>query len=120
MEIPNEMTQLLSLINSDIFFVIFGIFIIITFLLISFLTFSFVKPLLYLGIPTLISGVIFIIIRFSATFIISLFGNTIKFINIVLPSILKPVLVNGILLLIIGIIMIIVYSLINKKKKVAE
>lgn len=117
MGIPSEIQNLLKFLDNGMVWVYIGIFFIVMYLLISLLTWSFIKPLKYLGIPTMISGMLLIVIRLLARTIINLFDLKINFINNLLPVILKPLLIYGIICTIIGILMIITYKIINKKKK---
>ena len=117
MEIPEEIMKLLEIINGKMILVYVAIFIVAMYLIISFFTWSFIKPLKYLGIPTLISGIVFTIIRFIPNAFINLIEAEYSFIKIILPSMLKPILINGILCILTGVVMIVLYSLINKSKK---
>lgn len=115
-----EMKQLISLVSDKTIWIYIGIFFVLMYLLISLLTWSFKKPLKYLGIPTIGVGVVFIIIRFLSVVIVGLVDDKMAFVRLLLPSMLSPMLLNGILCTVIGIAMIVVYKLLNKKDKKEE
>lgn len=117
LEIPEIVKNILTLLDKQAFWLyVIGIFVVF-YLLVSLLTWSFIKPLKYLGIPTIIVGILFIIIRFVPNALLTLVDENINFIKGLLPSILKPVLINGLVCLIVGVLMIVGYTLINKNKK---
>lgn len=118
MVVTDEFRELVSLLSNGMIWVYIGIFFLVTYLLISLLTCSFIKPLKYLGIPTIIVGVLLIIFRFTSTGIINMIvDEELNIIKIILPNLLKPMLINGIICLLVGILMIVGYKLINKYKK---
>lgn len=118
MEIPNEIQTLLKYIDNGMVYLYIVIFIVIMYLLISLLTWSFIKPLKYLSIPTILVGILLIIIRLSSSIITNLIDADISFIKNLLPLVLKPLLTNGIVCTLIGITMLMVYIIINKKMKI--
>ena len=117
MEIPSEIQELLKFLNTNLVWLYIGLFLIFTYLLISLLTWSLLKPLKYLGIPTIVTGVLFLIVRLLSSVIVGLFSIEFPVIKVVLPSILKPVLISGLLCMIIGIVMIVLYVVINNHLK---
>ena len=101
-----------NLLNSDMLWVYFLVVIVVFYLIIALTTWDIKKPLIYLGIPSLLVGVILSVIRFLPNII------TIKnSILIILNSLIKPLLITGIMCIIIGIIMIILYKILEKKHK---
>lgn len=92
-------------------------FSIIMYLLISLLTWSFIKPLKYLGIPTLLVGLLLVVIRLASSFILDFVNIDIAVVNNILPIIIKPLLTNGIMCSSIAILMLLLYSLLNKKER---
>lgn len=120
MNISNEMMNLLSFLSGRMILLYIALFVIVMYLIISLLTWSFLKPLKYLGIPTLCVGILFIFARFFSTIMIDLLNIKINIIKTLLPSMLSPVLINGILCTVLGLIMIIVYAVINKRIKSKE
>lgn len=117
MTIPKELTTVLSTFNNGMIWVYIGLFLICMYLLISLLTWSFIKPLKYLGIPTCFVGVFFLIIRLSSSLVLNIFEEKANIIKILLPSMLKPILFNGIIALLIGVLMIILYVVVNNNRK---
>ena len=113
---PMELTNIINLLNQNLILYLI-IFIILFYLLISLCTWSFIKPLKYLGISNIVVGIVIIIIRFLLNSIISLLPDYIKIFEIILPSIVKPLLLSGILCSCIGIFMLIINYLINKYRK---
>ena len=101
-----------NLLNSDMLWVFFLVVIVVFYLIIALTTWDIKKPLIYLGIPSLLVGVILSVIRFLPNIIP--IKNSIL---IILNSLIKPLLITGIMCIIIGIIMIILYKILEKKHK---
>lgn len=115
------MQQVLSLLsNLDIttlimaFIILFSIF----YALVSLFTWNLLKPLKYLGIPTLVVGILTLFIRFASSSIINIltneFGDIVKQI---FPFVLTPLQNIGIIFFVLGLLMLIIYAIINNKKK---
>lgn len=119
MTIVNEeiLQKILLTMRGSIFWAILAGFIVISYLLLCLMTWSFYKPLKYLGIPVIGTGTILLIIRFLPSIILNFFNFDAKIIKTLLPSLLKPVLIKGILCIVIGTGMIVIYGFINKKIK---
>lgn len=116
MVVSNEIKEIISFLSNGMIWVYIGVFFLISYLLISLLTWSFIKPLKYLGIPTILVGVLLIIVRFTSNIIITLINSDeLNMIKVILPNLLKPMLINGIICVLIGIGMVVGYSLINKR-----
>ena len=113
---PTELINIINLLNANLILYLV-IFIILSYILISFFTWSFIKPLKYLGISNIVVGVIVIIIRFLLNIIDVFVPDYIKIVEIVLPTIVKPLIVSGIVAIISGILMLVVNYLINKYKE---
>ena len=114
---PTELINIINLLNKNLILYLI-IFIILFYLVISLFTWSFIKPLKYLGISNIIVGILIIIIRFLLNSIINIaLPDYIKIFDIILPTIVKPLLISGIICIIIGIIMLIINYLINKYKR---
>lgn len=111
----DEVIKMILKIDDVMIWVYMGLFILLMYLVIGLLTWSIIKPLKYLGIPTLITGILFIIIRFIPNIVISILDVKISVIKAVLPSVLKPIFIYGISSLLIGLVMIILYNLFTKK-----
>lgn len=101
-----------NLLNSDMLWVYFLVVIVVFYLIIALTTWDIKKPLIYLGIPSLLVGVILSVIRFLPNIIP--IKNSIL---IILNSLIKPLLITGIMCIIIGIIMVILYKILEKKHK---
>jgi len=96
-------------------------FIVTSFIIIGLLTWSFHKPLLYLGIPTLCNGVLFSLFYPLLNIISKIVDIT--FLQNLITTLSKSALNTGLICLGCGIVSIIVYSIINnkiKKKKLEE
>lgn len=118
-EMPNEIQAVLKYLDNGMVWVYIGIFFVLMYLLISLLTWSFIKPLKYLGVPTILVGILLIVIKLLSRVIANGFGLESGIINL-LPLILKPLLIYGIVCTCIGILMIVLYRIINKKQKNKE
>ena len=93
-------------------------FIIINYLLISLLTWSFYKPLRYLSIPTMLTGITLIVTIFLPSLLINILNVNLPFnLEPIIKVLLNPLLIPGILLTIIGVVMIVLYNIINKKEE---
>lgn len=112
---PKELIDILNVFNENIVIYLILVFV-FSYLIISLLTWSFIKPLKYLGISNIVVGIIVVMIRFLLNFIGNFVPDYIKLIEVILPSILKPLLMTGIICVIVGIILLIINYLINKYK----
>lgn len=108
----NELLKLAEFLNSELLWLYFVIVFILFYAIISLLTWDIKKPLMFLGIPSIIVGTFLIILRF----LVSLFVPNESLLNLFNSSI-KPLFIIGIICIIVGIIMIIVYKVLNKIKK---
>lgn len=120
MVVSNEFKEVVSLFANGMIWIYVGIFFVLTYLFISLLTWSFIKPLKYVGIPTLIVGLLFISIRASSNVLVNIFVEGDNLINTLMPSLLKPILINGLICFLVGLGMIVGYIFINKKTKNKE
>ena len=118
MVIPNDILYIINIINNTNLYFVFGVIFVIFYSLIGLLTWSFIKPLMYMGVINTIVGMIFSSLRFLPYSIGLLIGN--KLLEHALPSIIKPLFINGIIYLVSGILMIITYKIIEKVKKKKE
>lgn len=115
--IPKEITKLLLLVSDNKIWISVFLFVLVSYIIVGLLTWSFIKPLKYLGIPTICVGSLFLFIRLFAGIASEILGERISAIGIILPAVLKPVLLNGIICLTLGIAMIITYVIITKTMK---
>lgn len=116
MEVPREILYLKSILDKCPIWVGIVLFLVIMYLLVAFFTWSFKKPLKYLGIPTIIVGFLFIIMRFATTFFTRFIPDSFGFFKNLIPTLFKPMLIDGIICFVIGILMVVGYCLINKKR----
>ncbi|MBE6140371.1 MAG: hypothetical protein E7172_02420 [Firmicutes bacterium] len=104
--------NLLDFLKSDLLFLYFLITVLGFYAIISLLTWSIKKPLIFMGIPTIINGIILVILRFS----FSLFIPNKNLLSIY-TSALKPLLIAGITCILIGTLLIIIYKILNRNKE---
>lgn len=101
----------LNIIKGPYLWLIMLIFSVFIYLLLSLVNKNFKKPLRYLGITIIISGVLFIILRFlSPTLIKYIFEENVNIVKIFMPRILKTITNIGIIYIIIGVILIIIHK----------
>lgn len=115
--INNELLELIKFLNSGLLWLYIIIIIIVFYVIISLLTWNIKKPLIFLGIPNIISGILLIILRLS----INLLLPEKNMVAIIAPM-SKPLLTIGIVCIILGVTMIVGYKLLTKlpKKKLKE
>jgi len=112
-----QVLSVLSNINVIALIISFIVIFIVFYGLISLLTWNLLKPLKYLGIPTLVVGIIILITRFTSSFIInSLASEFGSFIKDLFPLAFSPLQNIGIIFFILGLLMIIIYAVINNNK----
>lgn len=107
--------EFVKFLNSGLLWLYFIIIVVIFYAIIALLTWNIKKPLMYLGIPTIIVGIFLIILRFTSSLVLP----DKKLLVIFNPAV-KPLFIMGIICIIIGIAMIVIYKLLNKKKKDKE
>lgn len=108
----NELLELIKFLNSGLLWLYIIIVIIVFYAIISLLTWNIKKPLIFLGIPNIIAGILLIILRFSISLILP-DKNMVAIIN----PMSKPLLTIGIVCIILGVAMIAGYKLLNKLPK---
>lgn len=113
--INNELLNLLGFLSGKALWLYFIIIIIGFYALIAIITWNIKKPLIFLGIPTILVGIFVIIFRFLIDLIISN-KNLLTLFN----SIVKPLFQAGLTCIIVGIVMIIIYKLLNIKNNNSE
>lgn len=107
---PNEIIKLIEFLDSGLLWIYFILMITIFYGICALLTWSFLKPLKLLGIPSIIAGIILVILRFGLEKI-----SVNSFIDNLLPSLLQPLLVIGLTCITIGIMMLVAKKLLDKK-----
>lgn len=117
MTVPTELKQIVSILSGGMIWIYIGIFFLLTYLFISLLTWSFLKPLKYVGIPTALVGLLFLIIRMSLSSVLGFFVEGESIIKVILPSMLRPILINGLICLGLGVLMVVIYIIINNKRR---
>lgn len=100
------MDSLLNTISSTLIIYIFIGFIIFTYLLLSLLNWSFVKPLKFMGISSIIVGAIVSSLRLFSGLLTGLIKDIIPLPEIILIGVLKPVLIIGITEIVLGILLL--------------
>lgn len=94
--------------------VLFG-FIIISYLILALLTWSFIKPLKYLGIPMIIVGIILLIIRSFSSTILKVIAFLIIIPKSIISIIFMPILIMGLIYIALGICFIYIDKKHSKK-----
>ena len=111
-EVSKEVVMTISYFKGNTIYIWLTIIIIISYLLVSLFTNSFYKPLNYLSIPIMLSGITFVIL-FN---IMNISPNISNSMIEIISYILNPLLYIGIILIIASVLMIIIYNLIKNKK----
>ena len=112
MQIPSNVLNMINLINSiNLYYVFIPLFIVFYFLFVLF-TWSFIKPLKYMGSINITTGLMFMSIKFISPLVNLL--NINKIIKDIIPTVINPLFISGIVCLISGIIMMIIYYIINR------
>lgn len=115
--LDEKVISIIKFIQSKYMYIFIMCFIIINYLLISLLTWSFHKPLRYLSIPTMLTGITLIVTIFLPSLLINILNVNLPFnLEPIIKVLLNPLLIPGILLTIIGVVMIVLYNIINKKE----
>ena len=116
--LDEKVISIIKFIQSKYMYIFIMCFIIINYLLISLLTWSFHKPLRYLSIPTMLTGITLIVTIFLPSLLINILNINLPFnLEPIIKVLLNPLLIPGILLTIIGVVMIVLYNIINKKEE---
>ena len=116
--LDEKVISIIKFIQSKYMYIFIMCFIIINYLLISLLTWSFHKPLRYLSIPTMLTGITLIVTIFLPSLLINILNVNLPFnLEPIIKVLLNPLLIPGILLTIIGVVMIVLYNIINKKEE---
>lgn len=118
-EVSKEVVMTISYFKGNTIYIWLTIIIIISYLLVSLFTNSFYKPLNYLSIPIMLSGITFVITRFASVILFNIMNispNISNSMNEIMSYILNPLLYIGIILIIASVLMIIIYNLIKNKK----
>lgn len=111
-----QVLHILSNFDNETLIISFIVIFIVFYAFISLFTWNLLKPLKYLGISTLVVGILSLTIRFTSSFIITSlvneFGN---FVEKIFPLILSPLQSIGIIFSILGLLMIIICALVSNK-----
>lgn len=120
MQIPSNILNIINIVSSiNLYYAFFIIFIFFYFIF-ALCTWSFIKPLKFIGSVNITVGIMFMSIKLISPIINSL--NINNMIKEVLPVIIDPLFISGIVSLSFGILLLIIYELINmiSKKKNKE
>lgn len=113
-----------KIVNSIEFKIAFGVLFVVVFLLVSLFTWSFYKPLIWLGIPTIMVGILTASIGSTRLLMnnitIEELGSYQTIIENLVSPILNNLLIYGLIILAKGTIMVIIYSIIDKHKRKKE
>lgn len=112
MQIPSNILNMINIINSINLYYVFIPLLIIFYFLFALFTWSFLKPLKYIGSVNITTGLMFMSIKLLSTIINSFNINNI--IKDILPTIINPLFTSGLISLISGIIMMLIYYIVNK------
>ena len=116
--LDEKVISIIKFIQSKYMYIFIMCFIIINYLLISLLTWSFHKPLRYLSIPTMLTGITLIVTIFLPSLLINILNVNLPFnLEPIIKVLLNTLLIQGILLNIICVVMIVLYNIINKKEE---
>ena len=76
-QLPEFLIKIIGIVLGKTFILYFLLFILVSYLLLALLTWSFIKPLKYLGIPFIVVGILTLIARFVLPIILvkSFFEN---------------------------------------------
>ena len=109
------MKQISNFLSSPTFIIVFIIFLILSYFLIKLLTGSYLKPLKYLGIPCLITGIFTISLKWVINLIKEyLTQNNLGILNTVMET-FKDIFVKfGLIFIAIGLLSLIIYFILNK------
>ncbi len=114
----------LSIVNSIWFKLMLGTAFIFTFLLIALYRWSFYKPLIWLGVPTIISGALTTFVGslklLSSKIDIEVLGEYQSIFKNMIDPILNNLLITGLIILASGILMVVGYSIVDNIKHKKE
>ena len=101
----------LNIIKGPYLWLILSGFVVIIYLLLSLINKSFQKPLKSLGIAIIISGILFIVLRFlTPTLVDFIFEEYANMIKTLIPIILQTITTIGIIYILIGILSLVIYK----------
>lgn len=102
---------ILNIIKNPYLWLILLGFVVIIYLLLSLINKSFKKPLKSLGIAVIISGILFIVLRFlTPTLVDFIFEEYANMIKTLMPRILRTITTIGIIYILIGILSLVIYK----------
>lgn len=102
---------ILNIIKSPYLWLMLLGFVVIIYLLLSLINKSFKKPLKSLGIAVIISGILFIVLRFlTPTLVDFIFEEYANMIKALMPRILRTITTIGIIYILIGILSLVIYK----------
>lgn len=102
---------ILNIIKSPYLWLMLLGFVVIIYLLLSLINKSFKKPLKSLGIAVIISGILFIVLRFlTPTLVDFIFEEYANMIKTLMLRILRTITTIGIIYILIGILSLVIYK----------
>lgn len=112
--------RLLDLLFSYKFIILFILVLLAIYFLVALFTWSFLKPVKYLGIPTIACGIVSVLVPFAADFALEAMLGDAYLVSLVTSTVTSYYLKAGIVLLIVGTLMLVLYYLVNKKLKMPK
>ena len=102
---------ILNIVKSPYLWLMLLGFVVIIYLLLSLINKSFKKRLKSLGIAVIISGILFIVLRFlTPTLVDFIFEEYANMIKTLMPRILRTITTIGIIYILIGILSLVIYK----------
>lgn len=111
-----EINELLSFAQNGYLLGILATLLILSYLLYALFSWSFVKPCKYIGICSIIVGILLLIIKFGNSFVIDAVLSDITIPSSLLGTVFKPFLIMGIIYILLGIALLVVQNFYYKKK----
>lgn len=117
MQIQDNVLNIINIVNSINLYYVFIPLLVIFYFLFALFTWSFLKPLKYIGSANITTGLMFMSIKLISPIVNSLKINNV--IKEILPTVINPLFISGIICFLSGILLMIIYYVINKiiKKK---
>ena len=109
----NELvTTFVNFVTSEFIWALFGGITVFFYLLIALLTWSFIKPLKFLGVPTIIASFLFLFMYSG----VAMAPQGLSYVNAI-KACLQPVLTMGIICLVMGVAMMILARILDNMYK---
>ena len=106
------LSSIIGVIASSYIWMIFGLVVVVFYLLIALFTWSFVKPFKFLGVPSIIAAFMFLFMYFGVAFL----PKEVSFVAL-FTAVLKPFLTMGVVCLVMGITMMVLAKVLDNVLK---